>query len=195
MNIRGKNVGVALTGSYCTFDKVFIEIERLIKEGANVYTVFSDRSQITDTRFGKAEDFLKKAKDLTGHDPITTIVEAEKLGPNNLLDIIVIAPCTGNTLAKMANAIIDSPVLMASKALLRNGKPLVIAVSTNDALSNNLKNIGLLINAKNVYFVPLGQDNYKGKPYSMVAHFDLIIPTLQEALEGKQIQPIILSPQ
>lgn len=195
MTIRGKNVGVALTGSYCTFDKVFLEIERLIKEGANVYTIFSDRSQITDTRFGKAEDFLKKAKDLTGNDPITTIVEAEKLGPNNLLDIIVIAPCTGNTLAKMANAIIDSPVLMSAKGLLRNSKPLVVAVSTNDALSNNLKNIGLLMNAKNVYFVPLGQDNYKGKPYSMVAQFDLIIPTLEEALEGRQLQPIMLSPK
>lgn len=194
MTIRGKNVGVALTGSYCTFDKVFLEIERLLKEGANVYTIFSDRSQVTDTRFGKAEDFLKKAKDLTGNDPITTIVEAEKIGPNNLLDIVVIAPCTGNTLAKMANAITDSPVLMAAKCLLRNNKPLVIAVSTNDALSNNLKNIGMLINVKNVYFVPLGQDNYKGKPYSMVAHFDLLQPTLEAALDGKQLQPIMLTP-
>lgn len=194
MTIRGKNVGVALTGSYCTFDKVFLEIERLLKEGANVYTIFSDRSQVTDTRFGNAEDFLKKAKDLTGNDPITTIVEAEKLGPNNLLDVVVIAPCTGNTLAKMANAITDSTVLMAAKGQLRNNKPLVIAVSTNDALSNNLKNIGLLINVKNVYFVPLGQDNYKAKPYSMVAHFDLIQPTLEAALEGKQLQPIMLAP-
>lgn len=195
MTLRGKTVGVALTGSYCTFDKVFPEIELLLEEGANVYTIFSDRSQATDTRFGKAEDFLKKAKDLTGHDPITTIVEAEKLGPNNVLDIIVIAPCTGNTLAKMANAIIDSPVLMAAKGLLRNNKPLVIAVSTNDALSNNLKNIGLLMNAKNIYFIPMGQDNYKGKPYSMVAHFDLLLPTLEEALEGRQLQPIMLTPQ
>lgn len=195
MTLRGKTVGVALTGSYCTFDKVFPEIERLLKEGANVYTIFSDRSQATDTRFGKAEDFLKKAKDLTGHEPVTTIVEAEKLGPNNVLDIIVIAPCTGNTLAKMATAITDSPVLMAAKGLLRNNKPVVVAVSTNDALSNNLKNIGLLINAKNIYFIPMGQDNYKGKPYSMVAHFDLLLPTLEEALEGRQLQPIMLTPQ
>ncbi len=194
MNLRGKNVGVAFTGSYCTFDKIYPEIERLQNEGANVYTIFSERSQITDTRFGKAQDFLQRARDLTGNEPITTIVEAERLGPSNTLDIIVIAPCTGNTLAKMANAITDSAVLMAAKGLLRNGRPLVIAVSTNDALSNNLKNIGLLINAKNVYFVPLGQDNYKGKPNSMVAHFDLILPTLEEALDGRQLQPIMLAP-
>ncbi|MFT4144738.1 MAG: dipicolinate synthase subunit B [Mobilitalea sp.] len=194
MNLRGKNVGVAFTGSYCTFDKIYPEIERLQKEGANVYTIFSERSQTTDTRFGKAQEFIQRARELTGNEPITTIVEAERLGPSNTLDIIVIAPCTGNTLAKMANAITDSSVLMAAKGLLRNGRPLVIAVSTNDALSNNLKNIGLLINAKNVYFVPLGQDNYKGKPNSMVAHFDLILPTLEEALEGRQLQPIMLAP-
>ncbi|MHB8130159.1 MAG: dipicolinate synthase subunit B [Mobilitalea sp.] len=194
MTISGKNVGIALTGSYCTFDKVFPEIEHLIQEKANVYTIFSGRSQSTDTRFGNAEDFLQKAKTITGKDPITTIVEAEKLGPNNLLDIVVIAPCTGNTLAKMANAVTDSPVLMAAKGQLRNGKPVVIAISTNDALSNNLKNIGLLLNAKNIYFVPFGQDNYKGKPNSMVAHFDLILPTIEEALQGRQLQPVILTP-
>ena len=195
MNLKGKNVGVAFTGSYCTFDKIFPEIERLISEGANIYTIFSERSQVTNTRFGEADMWLKKAKELTGHDPITTIVEAEKLGPNNLLDIIIIAPCTGNTLAKMANAITDSSVLMAAKGLLRNEKPVVFAISTNDALSNNLKNIGLLINVKNVFFVPFGQDNYKGKPYSMVAHFDLMLPTIEAALENRQLQPIILSPK
>ena len=195
MTVNGKNVGVALTGSYCTFDKVFPEIERLIGEGANVYTIFSERSQSTDTRFGESDMWLKKAKEVTGHDPISTIVEAEKLGPNNLLDVIVVAPCTGNTLAKMANAITDSSVLMAAKGLLRNEKPVVFAISTNDALSNNLKNLGLLINVKNVFFVPFGQDNYKGKPYSMVAHFDLMLPTIEAALENRQFQPIVLSPQ
>lgn len=195
MTISGKNVGVALTGSYCTYNRVFPQIERLVKENANVYTIFSERSQSTDTRFGNADDFLRKAKEITGKEPITTIVEAEKLGPNNLLDIIVIAPCTGNSLAKMANAVTDSTVLMAAKGLLRNNKPVVIAVSTNDALSNNLKNIGFLINVKNIFFVPFGQDNYKGKPNSMVAEFDLILPTLESALEGKQLQPIILSPK
>ncbi|HWT74912.1 MAG TPA: dipicolinate synthase subunit B [Mobilitalea sp.] len=195
MTISGKNVGVALTGSYCTFDKVFPQIERLVQEGANVYTIFSERSRATDTRFGNAENFLQKAKDLTGKEPITTIVDAENLGPKNMLDILVIAPCTGNTLAKMANAVTDSAVLMAAKGLLRNSKPVVIAVSTNDALSNNLKNIGVLINLKNIFFVPFGQDNYKGKPNSMVAHFDLILPTLEEALEWKQLQPVIMTPQ
>lgn len=195
MTISGKNVGVALTGSFCTFDKVFPQIERLVKENANVYTIFSERSQATDTRFGTAESFLKRAEAITGKPPITTIVDAEKLGPNNILDILVIAPCTGNTLAKLANAVTDSSVLMAAKGLLRNGKPVAIALSTNDALSNNLKNIGLLINVKNIYFVPFGQDNYKGKPNSMIANFDLILPTLEEALEGRQLQPLVLAPK
>lgn len=195
MTIQGKNIGIALTGSFCTFDKVFPEIEHLVSEKANVLTIFSERSQITDTRFGNADSFLQKAQTITGNKPITTLVEAEKLGPNNLLDLLVIAPCTGNTLAKMAHAITDTTVLMAAKGLLRNNKPLVIAVSTNDALSNNLKNIGMLINNKNIFFVPFGQDNFKGKPNSMVAHFDLILPTAEEALEGKQLQPVILTPR
>ncbi len=194
MTVSGKNVGVALTGSYCTFDKVFPQIELLINEKANVYTIFSERSQATDTRFGEADTWLKKAQEVTGHEPITTIVQAEKLGPNNLLDIIIVAPCTGNTLAKMANAITDSSVLMAAKGLLRNEKPVVLAISTNDALSNNLKNIGLMLNVKNIFFVPFGQDNYKGKPYSMVAHFDLMLPTIEAALENRQLQPIVLCP-
>ncbi len=195
MTLSGKKIGVALTGSYCTFDAVFPQIERLVQNDNDVTTIFSDRSQVTDTRFGKADDFLKKAKTITGKDPIMTIVEAEKIGPNNLFDIVIIAPCTGNTLAKLANAITDSPVLMAAKSQLRNNKPVVISISTNDALSNNLKNIGLLIGAKNIYFVPFGQDNYKSKPYSMVAHFDCMLPTLEEALEGRQLQPIVMAPK
>lgn len=194
MTLSGKKVGVALTGSYCTYDTVFPQIEQLVRDGNDVTTIFSDRSQITDTRFGKAEDFLNKAKIITGKDPITTIVGAEKIGPSNLFDIVIIAPCTGNTLAKLANAITDSPVLMAAKSQLRNNKPVVISMATNDALSNNLKNIGLLLGSKNLYFVPFGQDNYKTKPYSMVAHFDLMLPTLLEALEGRQLQPIVLAP-
>lgn len=195
MTLNGKKVGVALTGSYCTFDTVFPQIERLIQENNDVTTIFSDRSQITDTRFGKASDFLNRAKTITGKDPITTIVEAEKIGPQNLFDILIIAPCTGNTLAKLANAITDSSVLMAAKSQLRNNKPVVIGMATNDALSNNLKNIGLLLGAKNIYFVPFGQDNYKSKPYSMVANFDYMLPTLEEALSGRQLQPIVLAPK
>ena len=195
MTIHGKNIGVAFTGSYCTYDKVFLQLEKLVQEGANVSTIFSAHSQTTDTRFGKAEDFLKKAKAITGKDPITTITEAEKIGPKSLLDLLIIAPCTGNTLSKFACAITDTPVLMGAKGQLRNGKPVVIAVSTNDALSNNLKNIGQLINVKNIYFVPFGQDNYKKKPYSMVAHYDLLIETANEALQGRQLQPLLLPPE
>lgn len=194
MNINKKNIGVALTGSYCTFDKAFLQIEELVKNNANVYTIFSEQTQHTDTRFGKAADFLKRAKDITGNEPITEITDAEKLGPGNKLDIIAIAPCTGNTLAKLANSITDSTVLMASKGLLRNNKPLVLAISTNDALSNNLKNIGFLINVKNIFFVPFCQDNYKAKPNSMVANFDLLITTIEHALDGKQVQPLVLAP-
>lgn len=195
MTVEGKNVGFALTGSYCTFDKVFLELEKLAKEKANVYPIFSERSKSTDTRFGNAEDFLQRAEVITGRAPVTTIVEAEKFGPSNILDIMLIAPCSGNTIAKLAYGITDSPVLMAVKGHLRNCKPVVIAVSTNDALTSNLKNIGLLINTKNIFFVPFGQDNYHSKPYSMVANFDLIIPAIEEALQGKQLQPIIISPR
>ena len=195
MKLSGKNVGIAFTGSYCTFEKVFPQIEKLLLENANVYPIFSERSQATDTRFGLAKDFLLRAEAITGNQPITTIVEAEKIAPNKMLDILVIAPCTGNTLAKLALAITDSTVLMAAKAMLRNGKPVVIAVSTNDALSNNLKNIGYLANSKNVYFVPFRQDNYRDKPNSMVAEFDLLVPALEEALDGRQLQPILLNPK
>lgn len=195
MTISGRKVGIALTGSFCTFDKAFAQIERLTAAGADVFTIFSEHAQSMDTRFGKAESFLKLAGERTGNKPITTITEAEKLGPDNLLDIITVTPCTGNTLAKMANAITDSAVLMAVKGLLRNNKPVVIGLSTNDALSNNLKNIGTMINRKNIYFIPFGQDNYKGKPYSMISDFNYMIPALEEALDGRQIQPVILAPQ
>lgn len=195
MNISGKKVGIAITGSFCTFDKVFEQIEHLTQAKADVYTIFSECAQSTDTRFGKAESFLKRAEECTGHAPITTITEAEKLGPNNLLDIIAVAPCTGNTLAKMANGITDSTALMAVKGLLRNNKPIVIGLSSNDALGSNLKNIGMLINKKNIYFIPFGQDNFKSKPNSMISNYNYMIAALQEALQGRQIQPVILAPQ
>lgn len=193
MTVNGSNVGFALTGSFCTYDRVFPEIERLTGEKANVYPIFSFQAQSTDSRFGNADVFLKKAEEITGRKPVTTILEAEKFGPGNILDILIIAPCTGNTLAKLAYGITDSPVLMATKGHLRNCKPVVVAVSTNDALSANLKNIGALMNSKNIYFVPFGQDNYQAKPCSMVAFFDLILPTIEEALQGRQLQPVIRS--
>lgn len=191
MSLKGKRIGVALTGSFCTYEKVFRELKKLTEEGAFVQTIFSDAAGRIDSRFGKAEDFLKKAEEITGNKPILTISEAEPIGPGSLLDILVLFPCTGNTIAKLANGITDTPVLMAAKAHLRNNKPLLIAVSTNDALGMNMKNIGLLLNAKNIYFIPFGQDNPEKKPNSMIAHTELLIPSLETALEGRQYQPII----
>ena len=191
MDLKGKKVGVALTGSFCTFDKIFTELEKLVEAGADVYTIFSDASHKIASRFGKPEDFISRAEEITGRKPIFTIEEAEPIGPKSYLDILVIFPCTGNTIAKLANGITDTPVLMAAKAHLRNNKPLVISVSTNDALGMNMKNIGLLLNAKNIYFVPFGQDNPEKKNNSLIAHTDKLIPALELALEGKQYQPII----
>lgn len=191
MSLKNKHIGVALTGSFCTYEKVFLEIQKLANEGAHIQTIFSNASSTLNCRFGKAEDFLKRAEEITGTKPILTIPDAEPIGPKNLLDILVLLPCTGNTLAKLANGITDTPVLMAAKAHLRNNQPLVLSLSTNDALGMNMKNIGLLLNAKNIYFVPFGQDNPEKKPNSMIAHTELLIPTLEAALAGRQLQPVI----
>ncbi len=191
MSLKGKRVGVALTGSFCTYEKVFQELTKLTNEGALVQTIFSDAAGTIDSRFGKAEDFIKKAEEITKQKPMRTIPEAEPIGPDSLLDILVLFPCTGNTIAKLANGITDTPALMAAKAHLRNNKPLLISISTNDALGMNMKNIGLLLNAKNIYFVPFGQDNPEKKPNSMIAHTELLIPSLEAALHGRQYQPII----
>ena len=193
MELKGKKVGIALTGSFCTFDKMFTALENLVETGAEVYTIFSDSSQKISSRFGKPEEFLQKAEEITGRKPILTIENAEPIGPQSYLDVLVILPCTGNTCAKLANGITDTPVLMAAKAHLRNNKPLVISISTNDALGMNMKNIGLLLNAKNIYFVPFGQDNPLKKANSMIAHTEKLIPALEQALEGKQYQPILES--
>ena len=191
MSLKGKQIGVAFTGSFCTYAKVFKELQKLAEKGAAIQTIFSDAAGTIDSRFGKAEDFVKKAEEITGKKPIMTISEAEPIGPGSLWDILVIFPCTGNTIAKLANGITDTPVLMAAKAHLRNNKPLLLSVSTNDALGMNMKNIGLLLNAKNIYFIPFGQDNPEKKPNSMVARTELLIPSLEAALEGRQYQPVI----
>lgn len=191
MELEGKKVGIALTGSFCTFDKIFIELKKLVEAGADVYTIFSNASQQITSRFGNPEEFMKKAEEITGKKPIVTIEGAEPIGPKGYLDILVIFPCTGNTIAKLANGITDTPVLMSAKAHLRNNKPLVISVSTNDALGMNMKNIGLLLNAKNIYFVPFGQDDPVKKNNSLIAHTEKLIPTLELALEGEQYQPIL----
>ena len=191
MNLKGIKVGVALTGSFCTFEKIFKELEKLKLAEAEVYTVFSDASQSIESRFGTPEEYMKKAEEITGKPPILTIGDAEHIGPEGLFDIMVIFPCTGNTIAKLANGITDTPVLMGVKAHLRNNKPLVISISTNDALGMNMKNIGLLLNTKNIYFVPFGQDAPQKKTNSLIAHTERLIPTLEMALENKQYQPIL----
>lgn len=193
MNLKGKIVGVAFTGSFCTYEKAMKELEKLVKTGAKVHCIFSENSQTIDSRFGKAADFLKQAEEITGNPIIETIAQAEPIGPKGFLDILVILPCTGNTVAKLANGITDTPVLMAAKAHLRNEKPLVVSLSTNDALGMNMKNIGLLLNTKHIYFIPFGQDDPLKKPNSMVAHTELLIETLEQALEHMQYQPVIQS--
>ncbi len=194
MDIKGKTIGIAFTGSFCTYKKAFIELRKLIDAGADIYTIFSERSKTITSRFGSPSVFLHDAEEITGHKPILTIEDAEPIGPKSYLDAMILLPCTGNTAAKLNNGIVDSPVLMAAKAHLRNEKPLIIAISTNDGLSMNLKNIGMLMNTKNIYFVPFGQDDHVKKPNSLVAHIDMVIPTLELALEGKQIQPVVVSP-
>ncbi len=194
MKLSGKNVGVALTGSFCTFEKVIQQIQNLVNEQANVIPIFSFHAQTIDSRFGKAADFIEQIKTITGNKPVLTINEAEPLGPKGMVDIIIIAPCTGNTLAKLCNGITDTPVLMAAKGHLRNQKPLAISLATNDALGINFKNVGSMLNCKNVYFVPFGQDDFNKKPNSMISNTSFIIPTLELALEGKQLQPIIENP-
>lgn len=191
MTLNGLKIGFAMTGSYCTFEKVLPQMERLVREGARVYPIMSRAVCEVDTRFGNAEEWKNKVQKLCSQEIITTIVDAEPVGPKGLLDILVIAPCSGNTIAKLANGITDTPVLMAAKANLRNQKPVVVAISTNDGLSMNAKNVGLLLNSKNIYLVPFGQDNPFKKANSLVAHMHLIPETVQMALAGKQLQPVL----
>jgi dipicolinate synthase subunit B len=190
MLLEGIKVGFALTGSFCTFGIIVPELEKLVSEGAEVYPIISEAVDKLDTKFGKAEEWKGRLRSITGKSIISSIVEAEPIGPKAFLDILVIAPCTGNTLGKVANAITDTPVTMACKAHLRNGKPVVISIST-DGLSANAKNLGFLLNAKNIYLVPFGQDNPTVKPNSLVANTELILPTILEALKGRQIQPVL----
>lgn len=194
MLLDGINVGFALTGSFCTFEKAVIEMQKFVAEGANVYPIISNSVNEFDTKFGKADEWKNKFEVITNKKPISTIVDVEPIGPKNFLDVIIVLPCTGNTVAKIANGIIDTSVTMAVKAELRNGKPVVIAVSTNDGLGINAKNIGLLLNMKNIYLVPFGQDEPFKKCNSLISKMDLAIPTVLQALKGKQLQPILQKP-
>jgi dipicolinate synthase subunit B len=168
------------------------QIKRFVDAGATVVPVASHTLMSTDTRFGTSESWQKQLKELTGTDIISTIVQAEPLGPSKRFDVLVIAPCTGNTTSKLANAVTDSAVLMAAKAQMRNQRPLVLAISTNDGLGLNAANISKLLITKNIYFVPFGQDDPINKPNSLVAHMELIAETSEAALLGKQIQPLLV---
>lgn len=192
MNWQGLTVGYALSGSHCTLAEIMPQIQRFIDAGASVVPIVSTTIMTTDTRFGKSEDWQKALKDMTGNDIISSIVEAEPLGPSKRLDVLAIAPCTGNTTSKLANAMTDGPVLMAAKSQMRNGRPLVLAISTNDGLGLNAANIAKLLVTKNIYFVPFGQDNPQAKPNSLVARMDLVMETCEAALQGKQLQPLLI---
>lgn len=181
--------GVALCGSYCTFKSALDTFERLCGV-YDVTPIMSEHSAATDSRFGKAEDFRKRLTEASGKEIVDSIVKAEPIGPKRLLDVLIIVPCTGNTIAKLANGVTDTAVTMAAKAHLRNGRPVVLAIATNDALGANAENIGKLLVRKNIYFVPFYQDDPVGKPNSLAADLTLIEDTVSAAMEGRQIQPV-----
>lgn len=187
---HGTTVGFAMTGSFCTFSKVIPQVSELVLSGAEVIPVLSEFSGFADTRFGNAVEWQNQLKEITGKVPLTDIRQTEPFGPKALLDLLIVAPCTGNTLGKLANGITDTAVTMAVKAHLRNERPVVIAVSTNDGLGAAARNIGQLLNTRQYYFVPFGQDDPEKKPRSLVAKMELILPTAQYALNQEQIQPI-----
>ena len=180
-----------MTGSFCTFEKAINQMEYFISKGAEILPIMSFNAYNIDTRFGEAETFKNRIENLTGNKIIASIKEAEPIGPKNLIDIIVVLPCTGNTLAKLSQGIYDTPVTLAVKSHLRNQKPVVIGVSSNDSLSASAKNIGALLNYKHYYFVPMRQDDPAKKPFSIVCDFDKAYETAEYALKGKQIEPII----
>ncbi|MCQ4863715.1 dipicolinate synthase subunit B [Pseudoflavonifractor phocaeensis] len=185
-------VGFAFCGSFCTYDMAMTALEEVKRRYSDVTPIISEKSAATDTRFGAAHDFMKEMQRICDKRPIDSIKAAEPIGPKKLLDVMVICPCTGNTLAKLATGVTDSSVTMAAKAHLRNGRPLIIAVSTNDGLSGSAKNIGTLLDKKNVYFVPFRQDDPAKKPTSLVADFTKIPETIEAARKGEQIQPLLL---
>ncbi|MBQ7097923.1 MAG: dipicolinate synthase subunit B [Clostridia bacterium] len=191
MKLEGKTIGFAMTGSFCTFAKVFPQIEALADQGADIVPIMSEISFSTDTRFGKAEDHIKRFENITGKKVIATVCDAEPIGPRKMLDALVVAPCTGNSLAKIATGIADSSVTMAVKSHLRNKRPVIIALSTNDGLGNNAKNIGYLFNMKSIYVVPFEQDDCFTKENSLISDMSQIIPAIESALDGKQLQPML----
>ncbi len=192
LEVKGKKIGFVLTGSFCTFRKTIPKMKELIKYGADVLPIMSTHSYTMDTKFGKAKDFIKEIEELCGKEIIHTIQDAEPIGPKHLTDIMIVAPASGNTMAKLACDIIDTPATMAVKSHLRNDLPVVIAPSTNNGLGANMVNIATLMNRRYYYFVPFRQDNPISKPRSIVFDSEYIIKTIEYALDGKQIEPILL---
>ncbi len=190
--MKGVKLGFAFTGSYCTFASVIEELKNLVAMGAEVIPIMSENAYSTDTRFGAAADFVQQIEDITGKKVIAKINEAEPIGPKKLLDALLIMPCTGNTLGKMANGVTDTAVTMAAKSHIRNGRPVIIAVSTNDGLGASAKNIGKLMSSKHIFFVPMRQDDFSGKPCSLVADFSKAADAVKAALLNEQIQPVLL---
>lgn len=185
-------IGFALSGSFCTFERVIRQIRLLVEKGYEVTPILSFAAGETDTRFGEAADFRQQLAEITGREPLDTLTAVEPIGPKGFFDVLVVAPCTGSTLGRLANGISDTPVTLAVKSHLRRSRPVILAVSTNDALGASLRNIALLKNAKHIYFVPLGQDDTEGKPNSLVADFSRIEDTITAALAGTQLQPLFL---
>ena len=186
-----KRIGFAVTGSFCTFGEVFPQMQLLVDKGYHVTPIMSQNAYTTDTRFGAAGDWIRQAEEITGEKVIHTIAQAEPIGPKKLLDLLIIAPCTGNTLGKLACGIYDTAPTLAVKSHRRNDRPVLIAVSTNDALSSSAASIGMLMGRRGLFFVPFKQDDYRNKPTSCVADFDKILSAAEAALEGRQLQPMI----
>lgn len=192
MAMEKQRIGVALSGSFCTFDRVIRQIEGLVAMGHQVTPIVSFHTAQTDTRFGTAQDILARLETVCGTAPLRTLPQVEPLGPKDMLDALVVAPCTGTTLGRLAGGLSDTPVTLAVKSMLRRAKPIVLAVSTNDALGASMRNIGQLKNVKHLYFVPMRQDDPVVKPNSLVADFEQVWPTVQHALRGEQIQPLFI---
>ncbi|NLK68542.1 MAG: dipicolinate synthase subunit B [Clostridiaceae bacterium] len=192
MSVAGKKIGFGLTGSFCTLENSLVQMEKLAFLGADILPIVSYMVKSTDTRFGSAQYFIDKIRIIAGKDCVDTIVNAEPIGPTKKLDLMVVMPCTGNTLSKLANGITDTPVTMACKAHLRNNKPLLLGIATNDGLGSNAKNIGILLNTKNIYFVPFRQDSPEKKYNSLMCCLDLFINAVEAALNGEQIQPVLV---
>ena len=190
-SLEGIKIGMAMCGSFCTFSKAFEQMIKLKAAGAELTPIMSYHAATLDTRFGTAEENIMTAENICGRGVINTIPLAEPVGPKKMFDLLIVCPCTGNTMAKLAAGITDTPVTMAVKSHLRNGRPILIAAATNDALSASAKNIGTLLNIKNIYFVPFKQDDFVKKPRSAVADFSMIPEAAKDALNGRQLQPIL----